>query len=118
MATMNETIRKGQEGYPTEAEAMAYRTGFKDGAKFTHQIDNLATITHCPQCAQSLQGESFFDIYKTQMATLPADEQPTDEEILTIIKQRHNGTHALKLLHVVEANKYVCPHCATAFIIE
>lgn len=77
------------------------------------RLTNEAMIANCPSCEQSWRGQSFYKQYKAYY-----DKQeisPTDEELGEIIKKRHQNTHSSLLFHIIEADKYVCPFCASVF---
>ena len=77
-----------------------------------HLTDNTMTAD-CPNCGKSWRGKSYYEQYKAYYDNQKVS--PTDKELWEIIKERHANTHSSLLFHIVEADKYVCPFCASVF---
>ena len=76
-------------------------------------LTDKTMIANCPHCEKSWCGQSYYEQYKEFYEK--QDVAPTDEELWEIIKERHTNTHRSLIFHIVEADKYVCPFCASVF---
>ncbi len=77
------------------------------------RLTNETMIANCPNCEKSWRGQSFYEQYKEYYEK--QEVSPTDKELWEIIKIHHANTHNSLLFHIVEADKYVCPFCASVF---
>jgi len=87
-------------------------TELKKSVKGFHLTDKTMTA-NCPNCGNSWCGQSYYELYRNFY-----DQQrlkPSDAEIWEMVKERHQTTHASLLFHIVAADKYVCPFCASVF---
>ena len=87
-------------------------TELKKSVNGFHLTDSTM-IADCPNCGQSWCGNSYFEQYQDFFEQQRL--RPSDAEIWEVVKQRHKTTHASLLFHIVAADKYVCPHCASIF---
>ena len=87
-------------------------TELRKSVKGFHLTDKTMTAD-CPDCGKSWCGQSYYEQYKGHYEN--QEVSPTDEELREIIKERHANTHSSLLFHIVEADKYVCPFCASGF---
>ena len=90
-------------------------TELKKTVKGFHLTDKTM-IAECPNCGNSWRGLCHLEQYKTYFES---EGTPlTDAELQELVKANHLNTHSSLLFHVVEADKYVCPFCASVFELE
>ena len=77
------------------------------------RLTDKTMIADCPNCEQSWRGQSYFEQYREFYEK--QEVSPTDEELWEIVKERHANTHGSLLFHIIEADKYICPFCASVF---
>ena len=77
------------------------------------RLTDETMTANCPSCEKSWCGQSFYEQYKAYYEK--QEISPTDEELREIIRTHHANTQSSLLFHIVEADKYVCPFCASAF---
>ena len=87
-------------------------TELRKSVKGFHLTDKTM-IADCPNCEKSWRGQSYYEHYQNFFEQQRL--RPSDAEIWAAIKERHKTTHASLLFHIVEADKYVCPFCASVF---
>jgi len=77
------------------------------------RLTDRTMTADCPNCENSWRGQSYYEHYQNFFEQQRLNL--SDAEIWEVIKERHKATHVSLLFHIVEADKYICPFCASVF---